>query len=72
MTTECMDYVELPYLFDEFFVILVRRLFEGGVYSRAVFIRGRRLFEGGVYPRAAYIRERRLSEGGVYSKAAFV
>ena len=31
--------------FIKFFMIWVRRLFEGGVYSRAAFIRGRRLFK---------------------------
>ncbi len=29
----------------KFLVLEVRRLFEGGVYSRVAFIRGRRLFE---------------------------
>ena len=31
--------------FIKFFMIWVRRLFEGGVYWRAAFIRGRRLFK---------------------------
>ena len=43
----------------------MRRLYKGGVYSRAAFIRGRRLFEGGVYSRAAFIQGLRLFEGGV-------
>ena len=47
--------------FIKFFMIWVRRLFEGGVYSRAAFINILAL-RCGVYLRAAFIRGRRLFE----------
>ena len=52
----------------------MRRLLEGGVYSRAafifviaflaaVFVRGRRLFEGSVYLRAAFNQGNKVYTG---------
>ena len=42
----------------------MQRLFEGGDFSRVVYIRGWCLFEGGTYSREALIQGQCLFEGG--------